>query len=90
MSRVNNKKKLPDKTVWCYSGYTYEQLTDGENKRCHCEVTDELLSNIDVLVDGRFVEEQKDISLKFRGSSNQRIIDLAKTRKEGKIVLWNE
>ena len=84
------KKKLPDKTVWCYSGYTYEQLTDGENKRCHCEVTDELLSNIDVLVDGRFVEEQKDISLKFRGSSNQRIIDLAKTRKEGKIVLWNE
>lgn len=82
--------KLSGKTVWCYSGYTYEELTDKDNKRCHCEFTDELLSLIDVLVDGEFVEEKKDISLRFRGSSNQRIIDLNKTREAGEIVLWED
>lgn len=83
------REKLPHKTVWCYSGFTYEELlTDGSHPRC--EVTDELLSLIDVLVDGKFVEELKDISLRFRGSSNQRLIDLNKTRAAGAVVLWNE
>jgi len=88
--REFRKKYGNDKTVWCYSGYTYEELTDKNNKRCHCSVTDELLGYIDVLVDGEFVEEKKDITLRFRGSSNQRLIDLNKTREEGRIVIWND
>ena len=83
------RETMPDKTVWCYSGFTYEELLqDGSHPRC--ETTDELLSLIDVLVDGKFVEELKDISLRFRGSSNQRIIDLNMTRETGGIVLWDE
>lgn len=82
------KEIYPEKTVWCYSGYTFEELT-GES-RARCEVTDEILSLIDVLVDGEFVEELKDISLRFKGSENQRLIDLKKTLKTGKIVIWNE
>ena len=80
------KKRLGDITV----GFTYdgELLREGSHPRC--EVTDELLSLIDVLVDGRFVLAQKDISLRFRGSRNQRILDLPKTRAQGKIVLWQE
>lgn len=80
------RKELPDKNIWGYSGFTYEQLLT-EGSRCRCEVTDEILSLLDVLVDGRFVEELKDISLRFRGSSNQRLIDLNATRKTGEIVL---
>lgn len=82
------RETMPHKTVWCYSGFTLDELlTDGSHPRC--EVTDELLSLIDVLVDGKFVEELKDISLRFRGSSNQRLIDLNKTREAGKVVLWD-
>ena len=82
------RETMPHKTVWCYSGFTLDELlTDGSHPKC--EVTDELLSLIDVLVDGKFVEELKDISLRFRGSSNQRLIDLNKTRETGKVVLWN-
>ena len=66
-----------------------EQLhTDGSHPRC--EVTDELLSLVDVLVDGRFVEELHDISLRFRGSSNQRIIDVPRTLSSGGITLWED
>jgi anaerobic ribonucleoside-triphosphate reductase activating protein len=84
------KDKIPNKTIWCYSGYTFEELTDESNERCHSDITEELLSYIDVLVDGKFVQELKDITLKFRGSSNQRLIDLNKTRAENKIVLWQD
>lgn len=83
------RKEYPDKTVWAFSGFTYEELiADGTHP--HCEVTDALLSLIDVLVDGRFIEAKKDISLRFRGSSNQRLIDLNKTRAAGSVVLWND
>ena len=84
------KSKLPDKTIWCYSGYTYEELIDENNSQCHTKVTNELLSLMDVLVDGEFIEEKKDITLKFRGSANQRIIDLKETGKNGKVTLWKE
>lgn len=83
------KEMYPNKTVWCFSGFTLDEMLSG-TARCCCEATKELLSYIDILVDGRFVEEQKDISLRFRGSRNQRIIDLAPTLKTGKIVLWEE
>lgn len=69
------KSEMPTKDVWCYTGYTIEQLVE-DGSKCRCEVTDELLSLIDVLVDGEFNEELKDASLKFRGSSNQRIINM--------------
>lgn len=73
------KARYPEKNIWCYTGYTYERDLLSRDGRAHCEATDELLSYIDVLVDGEFVQELYDISLKFRGSSNQRILQL----KEG-------
>ena len=82
------KKELPQKTVWSFSGYTYEELAG--DSRAVCEVTKEMLSMLDVLVDGEFVEAKRNISLRFRGSENQRLIDMNKTRKEGKIVLWDK
>lgn len=82
------KERFPNKTIWCYSGYTYEELMDSQNGRCHCEVTEELLRCVDVLVDGEFVQDLYDISLQFRGSSNQRLIDLERTRQAGKIICW--
>ena len=82
------KKELPQKTVWSFSGYTYEELTG--DSRAVCEVTNERLYMLDVLVDGEFVEAKRNISLRFRGSENQRLIDMNKTRKEGKIVLWDK
>ena len=80
------KEKYPEKTVWLYTGNTYEELT-GEH-RTHIEHTEELLSLIDILVDGRFIEEEKALGLRFRGSRNQRIIDMNATRREGRIVSW--
>ena len=81
------REKLPRKTIWAYSGFTLDEMkTDGSHPRC--EVTDEQLAQLDVLVDGRFVEELKDISLLFRGSSNQRLIDMKKTLDEGRVVIW--
>jgi len=78
---VRNFKALyPAKTVWCYSGYTWEQLTGAEPSPARCEVTDELLALLDVLVDGRFVQAEHDISLRFRGSRNQRLLDTARHR----------
>jgi anaerobic ribonucleoside-triphosphate reductase activating protein len=69
------RAELQSRNVWCYTGYTLETDLLLES-RARCEVTDEMLSMIDVLVDGEFIEELKDISLVFRGSSNQRIIKL--------------
>lgn len=81
------KKELPSKTIWCYTGYTLERdLSEGG--KAYCEATEGMLSLIDILVDGEFVEEQKDIALVFKGSANQRIIKLPETLKNGKICLW--
>ena len=83
------KQELPTKNVWAYTGFVYEQdLLEGQRK--HTEVTDEMLSYIDVLVDGPFVIDQKDISLYFRGSTNQRVIDMPKTLKSGNVVIYHE
>ena len=82
------REQYPQKSVWCYSGYTLE--TDILAGRAHCEATDEMLSYIDILVDGEFVEEKKDLKLRFRGSSNQRIIDVKRTLSEGTVKLWKD
>lgn len=84
LKRVKNE--FPNKPIWCYTGFVYDKelLIDS---RARCEVTDEMLSYIDILVDGRFVEELKNLNLNFRGSSNQRIIDLKETKKNGKLIL---
>lgn len=81
------KSSFPDKSIWIFSGFTYEELYD-KNSRSFCSETDKILNLVDVLVDGRYDDSLRDISLKFRGSSNQRIIDVQKTRGENKIVLW--
>ena len=81
------KEKFPDKNIWCYSGYTFEKdIKDRMYK--NWKETPEFLSYIDVLVDGKFEEDKKDLSLRFRGSSNQRIIDVQKSLKENKTVLF--
>lgn len=72
-------KKETNKEIWLWSGYTYEEAILSKKRK-------EILNYVDVLVDGRFEEENKSLLIKFRGSTNQRIIDLNKTRKEGKIV----
>ena len=82
------RAEMPSKNVWCYSGYTFEELTGKTPSRARCGHTDEMLSLIDVLVDGEFKEELKDIRLRFRGSSNQRVIDVGKTLASGEIVLF--
>ena len=75
------KYNFPNKTIWCYSGYTYEELLKRKNKD-----NSTLLNLIDILVDGRFELDKRDLRLAFRGSSNQRILDLNRTREENKIV----
>ena len=82
------KERFPEKNVWCYTGYLYDEELK-KKSRARCEVTDEMLSMIDILVDGEFVASKKNLKLRFRGSSNQRIIDLNKTRQTGSIVIWS-
>jgi len=80
------RKEMPKRNIWMYTGYTYERdLMPGGCR--YTEFTDEILDQIDILVDGRFVEEKKNLCLKFRGSENQRILDMKRTRAEGKVVL---
>lgn len=79
----------PTKNIWAYTGFIYDQdLLSGQRK--HTSVTDEMLSYIDVLVDGPFIVEKKNLSLYFRGSENQRVIDMKKTLQENKIVLYHK
>ena len=80
------KRRFPTKDIWCYTGYTYEQMI-GES-RANIECTDEFLSLIDYLVDGPFVAGLKNIGLIFRGSSNQRIIDMKQTLSQNEIIQW--
>ena len=82
------KREVPTVNIWCYTGY----LLDKEllrDSRAKTEYTIKMLNLIDVLVDGEFIEEQKNISLRFKGSENQRIIDVQKSLKENKIILFD-
>ncbi len=79
------KEKFPNKKIWCYTGFDFEKDVVGKMAK-QSETTKELLKYIDVMVDGKFEEEKKDLKLKFRGSSNQRIIDVQESLKENKPV----
>ena len=81
------KKEFPNKDIWCYTGYLMDQDILNKESSIQTEVTRELLEAIDVLVDGKFVLKLKDISLKFKGSSNQRVIDVKESLKQNKVVL---
>jgi len=85
------KGRFPGKDIWCYTGFTYEQDLCPGGRR-HCGVTDELLGMLDILVDGRFEQEKRNLMLNFRGSENQRIIDMPATLLQGRVVLsqWND
>ncbi len=80
------RSRLPEKDIWCYTGYDFDKDLKGEFAEIN-KSTSELLSLIDILVDGEFVLELKNPSLKFRGSSNQRIIDVQSSLKSGETVL---
>ena len=81
------KEKFPEKNIWCYTGFTFDtDVMDGMCK--NWKETPELLSYLDVIVDGKFEEDKKDITLRFRGSANQRIIDVKKSLKEKKAILF--
>ena len=88
------KALYPDKKIWLYSGYTYEQLIDkdlfGLLKGTQSDDYRRLIlhENVDILVDGLFENDKKDLSLKFRGSSNQRVIDVKKSLENGDTILW--
>lgn len=87
------RERFPDKDVWCYTGFELDrELLSGES-RARTEYTRELLENIDILIDGRFEADRRDLTLRFRGSSNQRIIDVRATLAQGDVtrpVLWDE
>ena len=82
------RRELPKKNIWAFTGFVLDKELWAEGSYPRCEVTDDLLALIDVLVDGRYVESLKNVTLKFRGSSNQRLIDMNKTRTYGDIVPW--
>ena len=83
------KELYPNKDVWAYTGYVFDDDLQIGGKK-HTDDTDELIKWIDILVDGPFIEEQKDLTIKFRGSRNQRIIDIKKTLDRGEVVLAME
>lgn len=83
------REVFPEKSIWCFSGYLFDKQIVGE--MCQkWEETKEMLSYLDVLVDGRFIQERKNLSLRFRGSDNQRIILVQESLKVGNVVLWDE
>ena len=85
------KNAYPDKTIWCYTGFVFDEKSGLlKETQKNTEWTKELISMFDVLVDGAYIEELKDIRLKFRGSSNQRVIDVKKSLSKGECVLYLE
>ena len=80
------REAYPHKDVWCYSGYLFENLRDGKVG----QYSRQLLEQLDVLVDGPFVTEKKSLALRFRGSENQRLIDVPASLAAGEVVLWDK
>lgn len=84
------KRRFPKKDLWLFSGFRYEDELMVPGAHPNCEVTNEILDLVDILVEGRFILAKKQITLKYRGSSNQRIIDMNRTRELGELTLWDE
>ena len=84
------KDEIPNKDIWAYTGYVYDKDLVKNGKRYYENITDNLLDKIDVLVDGPFILERKNIQLKFRGSTNQRIINLYATRQNNNKIILKE
>ena len=84
------RRRLPGKSIWCFTGYRYDRDLLPTDGRKRTDDTDAMLACIDVLVDGPYVAAEHDITLRFRGSANQRIIDLAASRAAGEVVLWQD
>lgn len=83
------RARFPEKTIWAFTGFVYDRdLVAGGRKHTHC--TDELLSLIDILVDGPYMEDRRSLMLQFRGSANQRVIDMKKTLAEGRVIIWDK
>lgn len=88
---VDIKMKFPDKKVWLYTGYTWDSLfydEDNLKEICNDQIRRSILIGCDVVVDGRYIEALRDVTLKFAGSSNQRVIDVKKSIQENKVVLY--
>lgn len=82
------KKTYPQKSIWAFSGYLFEQIISGQLGKW--KITEEYLSYLDVLVDGPFIEAKKDLNLRFRGSTNQRLIDVPRSLAQGRIIAWDD
>lgn len=88
------RNRYPNKTIWLYSGYTWEDIFSGnilalENKDI-VQIRRSIILNVDVFIDGEYIESERDITLQWRGSKNQRVIDVKETLKNGHIFLWCE
>lgn len=89
------RNSFPTKTIWLYTGYSYSEIFRGQSSCLSQEGLNnfkrrEIIKQCDVLVDGEYIDEQKDLTLKWRGSKNQRVIDVQQTLKQGKVVLYCE
>ena len=80
------KEDFPDKTIWLWTGSTWEELMN--RKGYDFEITMDILNMVDVLVDGRYIQDQRDLTLKWRGSRNQRVIDVQKSLQQGEVVKY--
>lgn len=86
---------FPNKSIWLYSGYTWNQLFEDDEFDISGGITENqtrraIILSCDVMVDGRYIDSQRDISLKWRGSSNQRVIDIKQSLQKGEIILWTD
>lgn len=87
---IKLKSKFPDKNIWLYTGYTFDYITSCPFRNIETTLRKRVVKECDVLVDGRYVDKLRDVTLKFRGSSNQRVIDMKETLKQNKVVtLYN-
>ena len=88
------KEKLPNKSIWLYTGYTWEEILEKDKSYEDLEVNGisplDVVKHCDVLVDGKYEDDKRDITLAWRGSSNQRVINIQETLKQNKIILWCE
>lgn len=86
---TNLKSKFPNKNIWLYTGYKFNFIMDNPLRDINTTLRKRIVETCDVIVDGPFIEELKDLTLKFRGSSNQRLIDVQKTLQQNSIVLYD-